>query len=106
VTVAEWVAERAGEVPAPLLAGVHEALGSAAGRPAHDAADALLDAAERRLVEFVPGGADVRGGALPLLTIDALITFALEAAADRPDEMDSRARRAMLRLAALGSACA
>ena len=105
MTVGDWVAARAAEVPEALLAGVHEALGSAAGRPASDAGDVLLAAAERRLSALLPGGAAERDGALPLLTIDVLITFALEAAAEHPDELETRARRAVLSLSALAGAC-
>jgi hypothetical protein len=105
VTIADWLQERSALVPAALRDEVVEALGTAAGRPAAEAADALLDAAERRLADFLPRGAAARNGAVPLLTIDALITFALEAAADRPEELEERARQAMLRLSQLAGAC-
>ena len=105
MTVRDWVAARADDVPAALLAGVHEALGPAADRPAADAADVLLESAERRLSALLPSGASERDGALPLLTIDVLITFALEAAADRPEELETRARRAVLSLSTLSGAC-
>jgi hypothetical protein len=101
VTVGDWLDARSADVPAPLVAGVREALGPAAERPAHEAADALLEAAAARLAELLPEQVSSRGGAVPLLVVDALTTFALEAAAGQPDELDARTRRAMLQLAAL-----
>ncbi|HSJ62623.1 MAG TPA: hypothetical protein VK922_01835 [Gemmatimonadaceae bacterium] len=105
MTIGDWVQERSALVPATLRAGISEALGSTASRPAAEAADALLDAAERRLAEFLPRGATARDGAVPLLTIDALITFALEAASECPEALAARAREAMLRLSHLAGAC-
>jgi hypothetical protein len=104
VTVGEWVLDRAPDAPDSLTGAVVATLGGDAELPATRAADALMAAAERALAAFVSGGVQAREGALALLTIDALVTFALEAAAERPDEIEDRARRAMIRLAALGGA--
>ncbi|MGI8842391.1 MAG: hypothetical protein ACR2HZ_01735 [Gemmatimonadaceae bacterium] len=104
MTVAEWVLDRAPDAPESLTGAVCVALGSDGELPATRAADVLMAAAERALARFVSGGVQARDGALPLLTIDALVTFALEAAAEHPDEIEDRARRAMIRLASLGGA--
>lgn len=106
MTVGEWLTERSADMPAPLLARMREALGPAAAQPARDAADVLLAAAEQRLAVLLPEGAARRDGAMPLLTVDALITLGLEAAASSPADLDGRARRAMLHLAALEERCA
>jgi hypothetical protein len=101
VTVADWVARESSGVPVPLLDAVLAALGSSGGEPAAEAFDVLLELAERRLADLLAHDVLTREGAVPLLTIDAIVTWMLEAAADRPDEIDERSRRAMLRLSAL-----
>lgn len=101
MTVAEWVLDRAPGAPSSLTGAVCMALGIEGEYPAARAADVLMHAAERALAQFVASGAQARDGALPLLTIDALVTFALEAEAERPDEIEDRARRAMIRLASV-----
>lgn len=104
MTVAAWLAERAACAPPALTEAVRAALGREGERPVADATDVLLDAAERLLAGFVARDPASRDGALALLTIDALVTFALETAAGRPGELDERARRAMLQLCALAGA--
>lgn len=66
---------------------------------ASDVPDAYLDAAEALFARVLDAGCTSRDHALDLLTVDALVTYALEAAADRPDEVAERARTAMRRFA-------
>jgi hypothetical protein len=103
VTVGEWVADRGSGGPAPLLDGVREALGRDGSRPVSAATEVLLGVAERELAAWLVEESGGRAGAVPLLTIDALVTLALEAAADRPDAVDAIAEDAIRRLAALAA---
>jgi hypothetical protein len=60
-----------------------------------------LDAAERVLSGLVGQGTGDRGEAVDLLAADALVTYALEFAADGPDGFGDRATRAMERFGQL-----
>jgi len=100
-TVAGWLARREPPPPEPLLSRIHEALGDGVDAPAHEAA-ALTAAAERLLVQLLGGECATRAAAVELLTADALVTYAFEAAAEsRSADMDAMAARAMQRIAAL-----
>jgi hypothetical protein len=71
-------------------------------RDAGECAPVLLDAAEsllRTLLASSPG----REGALDLLAVDALVTYAFEAAADAPATLERQANEAMTRIAALAA---
>lgn len=70
-----------------------------AGRPA--GAAALLDAAEQAMTTLLDGGCLTRESGLDLLAVDALVTYAFEAAADDPGQLDACARTALVRLAGL-----
>jgi len=73
------------------------------GDEASAAADVCIDAAERLLGELLTRPSAGRESALDLLTVDALVTYAFEAASDDPDSLGDRASRAMTRLAATAS---
>ena len=103
MTVGDWVADRGSGAPARLLDGVRQALGPQGSRPASAASEVLLGVAERELAAWLAEESGGRAGAVPLLTIDALVTLALEAAADRPDEIDAIAEDAIRRLSALAA---
>jgi hypothetical protein len=62
-----------------------------------------LSAAEHELARLLHGGCDHREMALDLLAIDALVTYAFEAAAEDPARLDARAGEAMTRIAALAA---
>jgi hypothetical protein len=64
-------------------------------------ADALMEAAEIAIREVLRGGCLTRESALELLTVDALVTYAFEAAAEEPDALEARTRSALARIAAL-----
>lgn len=101
-TVAEWLARREPPPPEPLLSRIHEALGGGADAPAHDAAALAAAAAERLLARLLGEDCATRAAAIELLTADALVTYAFEAAAEhRIAGMDDMAARAMQRIAAL-----
>jgi len=102
VTIDRWLRERSSGVPAALDARVREALAGALDENEDRASGHFLDAATALLAEIAadPGR---RARALDLLTVDALVTYAFEAAVDSPDELDVPANEAMRRLAALAA---
>jgi hypothetical protein len=55
----------------------------------------LLDSGCDMLRDLLAAGRTDRDAALDLLTADALVTYAFEAAADAPDVLDGRAAAAM-----------
>jgi len=59
----------------------------------------VLDAAERLLDQVLRTECENRSSALDLLTVDALMTNALELAASNPDSLDRFATDAMHRIA-------
>lgn len=101
LTVAEWVDSLTPAPPPALLARLRELLAPHAGRPYGEAPDACLAAGEAQLAALLAEGATDRNSALDLLTIDALVTYAFQAAADRPEELEALTRAAMSRIAAI-----
>jgi hypothetical protein len=94
-----WVAGREPAPPPALAAQVARALDAVPSELA--IVDACLHAAEDTLgrVLSAPAG---RETALDLLTADALVTYAFEAAGEEPDRLGHVAREAMARLSRLG----
>ena len=103
-TIADWLAEREPAPPAALAARLRELLGSERERDAREAAEVCLDAGQRLVASVLSDEGANRGFALDLLTADALVTYAFEAASARPDALAERAARAMRDIAALGVA--
>jgi hypothetical protein len=60
----------------------------------------MLDAAERLLDNVLRSDCEARASALDLLTVDALMTRALEIAGRDPSLLDEFPEQAMLRIAA------
>jgi hypothetical protein len=99
----------AGGIPDPppaLTRRIEEAIGAlhADQSLATASADTLLLAAERLFEDMLRGGCVGRTSALELLVVDALVTYAFERASDDPEQIESKAERAMLKLAAFPSA--
>jgi hypothetical protein len=63
---------------------------------------ACIDAAEALLRDLLAQPTAGRESALDLLTVDALATYAFEAASEAPDTIPDRAADAMRRFAAIG----
>lgn len=103
MTIGEWLASRTPVPPPELLARLTTALGPALERDRAELWSACLGAAERMLVELLEGGCAGRERALDLLAVDALVTYAFEAACDDPGRLDARAQEAMTRVAALAT---
>ena len=102
-TVAAWLESRRPPPPEALARRVHDALGPDAGRDVSEATEALLAAAQRLAATVLGDGDGGRGTASDLLAVDALVTFAFEAAAADPARLVDRAERAMRDLARLAA---
>lgn len=101
-SVADWLHRREPPPPEPLLLRIHEALGDGTAAPAHEAAARTVAAAERLLGRLLSEDCATRAAALELLTADALVTYAFEAAAEHQSgSIDDMAAGAMQRIAAL-----
>ena len=94
-----WIRGRSPAPPRELLSRI-EAMAARASRTIAPA-DALLDAAETVMADVLRDGCLTRESALDLLAVDALVTYAFEAAADAPDQLDARTEAALSRIAAL-----
>ena len=66
-------------------------------------AEALLASAAGAMAALLHGGCLTRESALDLLAVDALVTYAFEAAADDPSRIDECAHRALSEIAALAT---
>lgn len=95
---ASWLAAHGEQPPAALRARLDTVVASS--DPAGGAvADALLQAGRALLSRILDTGSTQRDAALDLLTADALVTYAFEAAADDPATLDARAGAAMRAIA-------
>lgn len=96
-----WVAAHAEQPPAALRARLDGVLGSDSVGADDAVATALLQAGQALLASILRSGSTQRDAALDLLTADALVTYAFEAAADDPASLDGRAADAMRAIAAV-----
>ena len=103
MTVADWIRARSPAPPPAFAARVIAALGERAHEDASRAAESCLDAAIDLLGQLLVRDPLDRSQASALLAADALVTYAFEAAADAPAQLDARAVDAMSRLAALAT---
>ena len=104
MTLSAWLDARRPAPPPRLRARIDAALGRALEKDATDAATACLSAGEQLARELLIENATSRDSALDLLAADALVTYAFEAASQRPGELAGRSRAAMARIAALADA--
>jgi hypothetical protein len=100
VTLGLWLSERSADVPPRLTARIDEALGPRRAAPYAEATVQCLDAAEVLLRDLLSREATGRESALDLLTVDALVTYAFEAASDDPSSLQAFATSAAARFAA------
>lgn len=103
MTIGEWLEGRTPPPPPALGDRLRSALGDALSRDVAETTDHCLAAAEALLAAVLGQGCTGRADAMDLLTADALVTYAFEAAGDMPGELDARAERAMKRIAALAA---
>jgi hypothetical protein len=99
-TTGGWIDQRSGAVPPRLSARLGEALGDRVDVPRGEAAAVCIDAADALLRDLLARGSTGRDLALDLLTVDALATYAFEAAASDPATLKALATAAAARFAA------
>jgi hypothetical protein len=88
--------------PAALVGRLDAVLGADVDLSAEQAPEVCLRAGERLAAELLANNSTSRDSALDLLTADALVTYAFEAASSAPAGIDARAAAAMKRIAAIG----
>ena len=98
-----WLDARDPAPPAALAARVQAAVDLPAAPPSAIPA-AALDAGVATLAAVLGDGGTTRASAIDLLAADALVTWAFEAAAESPGELDALAADAMERIARLATA--
>jgi hypothetical protein len=94
-SVAAWLSSREPAPPPALLERVQSLAGSVSDG---DIPTTLLAGAQDALERVVREGGPERGTALDLLAVDALVTYAFEAASAEPESLPERAAEAMTRL--------
>jgi hypothetical protein len=102
-TVGGWLAARTPPPPELLRERIMSALGGAVDRDLADTGYVCLDAAERVLTRFLSEGRGERDEAADLLAADALVTYALEFAADAPERFEQNTMQAIERFGRLGA---
>ena len=98
MTVRAWLRERTPRPPERLTERIDAALGDRGDADRIHTETACLDAADLLLREILIRDSTGRDSALDLLTVDALVTYAFEAASERPDTLDTHASRAVVQL--------
>ncbi|HEX8944850.1 MAG TPA: hypothetical protein VF785_17050 [Gemmatimonadaceae bacterium] len=98
--LADWLRQRTPTPPAELSARIQQTLGERCNADASAAPDLCIAAAESLLRELLARPSAGRESALDLLTVDALVTYAFEAASEHPDSLLHHAEHAMGSLAA------
>jgi hypothetical protein len=100
VSLDDWLSSRTPVAPPALAARARE-MAAQHGHRTLPPSDTLLAAAERAMRALMRDGCMARESALDLLAVDALVTYAFEAAADDPLTLERRAAEALQRIAAL-----
>lgn len=98
MTVRAWLRERSPRPPERLSERIDAALGDRGDADSIHAEAACLDAADLLLREILVRESAGRDSALDLLTVDALVTYAFEAASERPETLELHAARAIVQL--------
>ena len=101
MTLRAWLRERSPAPPDRLLARIDARLGDRAESDVSEIPSACIAAAEELLAELLSGDPTGRESALDLLTVDALVTYAFEAASAAPENVPALATDSMARLAAV-----
>lgn len=103
MTIGAWLAARDPRPPELLRRRIAELLGSDLACPAEETAPRCLAAGERLLAALLGANSTARTSALELLAADALVTYAFEAASERPATIGELARGALYRIGAVAS---
>jgi hypothetical protein len=101
VTVGDWLSARTPAPPPPLAERLHAALGARLSDDSVHAYESVLETAESLLAELIALDCAQRDRAFDLLAVDALVTYAFEAAAESPETLAARATQAMAEIARL-----
>jgi hypothetical protein len=101
VTIRDWLDARTPAPPTRLRARIDEMLADYVLQPTSDMTADMIAVAEATLRELLARPSAGRESALDLLAIDALTTYAFEAAAAEPEQLAARSNDAMLRFSAL-----
>jgi hypothetical protein len=104
VTVNGWLASRTPEPPPALAARIQVAIAGRAERSTAETSLLLIESADAMLRDLLARNSEARDSALDLLTVDALVTYAFEAASTDPRTLIERSEDAMRRLAAAARA--
>jgi hypothetical protein len=99
LTVGGWLASRTPPPPELLRSRIAVALGAALDQDVANTERVCLDGAERVLARLFGEGSGERHEAADLLAADALLTYALEFAADAPERFSEHATRTLERFA-------
>lgn len=100
MTLRAWLRERTPPPPPRLAARIEETLGDRCEQDDAEATDLCVSAAGELLRELLARPSAGRESALDLLAVDALVTYAFEAASREPASLAVHATNAMSRLAA------
>ena len=98
MTVGAWLQERLPAPPPRLAKRIQDVLGDRIAQEVETAPDLCVEAAQTLLRDLLSRPTAGRESALDLLVVDALVTYAFEAAASEPSKLEARAERAMTRL--------
>jgi hypothetical protein len=98
LTVSDWFAALNPAPPKALADQMRSLLHESADRPATELPEVCMRVAEQSLSQLQSCESKKRGSALTLLSIDALMTYAFEAAASDPARIEERALGAMARI--------
>lgn len=111
MSVSRWIETRTPPAPAELqghmamlLAGGTHNAGESDAHGSDSLADPLLAACNVALARVLDSGAASRDSALDLLSADAFVTYAFEAAADAPESISERSNAAMRQISDLALA--
>lgn len=99
--VGDWLSARTSAAPSPLAERLNAALGARMTEASSGTYDVVLETAESLLADLLALGCAQRDRALDLLAVDALVTYAFEAAAESPETLAARATKAMVEIARL-----
>ena len=100
MSITSWLAARSAAPPPRLAARIAETLGTGSDSLPAQVPERCVDAADSLLRDLLGRESSGRDLALDLLTVDALVTYAFEAASEDPASLMARADAAMRRLAA------
>ncbi len=98
-SVGDWLRNLEPPPPEALRARIFELVEPFSSQSVSMVPDLFLDAGERLLHKLLRSGTTTRDAALELLAVDALVTYAFQAAASESWTLDERAAAAMRRIA-------